>query len=75
MNQEKKCPRTWGSHWGLLVLPVAPPDVVPNCAPAVVALALLFSGVQLMLARNFRAGSLIVGAALCLILTAGVTGR
>jgi hypothetical protein len=67
--------KPFGAGWGLLVIPVATPEVVVNYAPHVLALALLFSGVQFLLTRNFRVGSLIVGASLGLLLTAGVIGR
>lgn len=64
-----------GLGWGLLVVPVATPEVIQNYAPHVLALALLFSGIQLILVRNFRVGSLVVGASIGLLLSAGVIGR
>ena len=64
-----------GAGWGLLIIPVATPEVIGNYAPYVLALALLFSGVQFIMTRNFRVGSWIVGASLGLLLTAGLIGR
>jgi hypothetical protein len=64
-----------GANWGLLVLPVATPEVVMHYVPSVLAVALLMSGIQLMMVRNFRVGSLIVGVSLGLLLSVGVIGQ
>jgi hypothetical protein len=66
---------TRSSHWGLLAVPVAAPEVLVNYGPTVLALALLFSGLHFFMLRNFRVGTLIIGASVGLLLSAGVIGR
>jgi hypothetical protein len=61
--------------WGLLVLPVATPEVTVEVAPYALALVLLFSGIHMLMQRSFRVGSLVVGASLGLMVSAGILGR
>jgi hypothetical protein len=73
----KSSPRRSHTHmarWGLCSLPIAPPEIVLNYAPYLLGVALLLSGFHLLMNRSFRAGSLLIGTSLAVILSAGVTG-
>lgn len=63
-----------GCKWGMCSILIAPPDTALTYAPYALGFTLLFSGVQLLAHRNFRVGSLFVGASLAMMLSAGLTG-